>query len=274
MKAAFTVRTQLLQLCSKQNIHIGGDLSITDVMTVLWQYKIKYDPNNLLDENRDRFVLSKGHASAVLCLNQAAIGCFSVDDVFNEYATDTGRFSMHACKLLNPYVEVSTGSLGHGMPIACGIAAALKLKGNVSSRVYTIMGDGEQAEGAIWEAALNAVHYKLGNLVAIVDCNKLEADGFLQDITSMHSIPTLYRALGWNVIEIDGNSIREIVDCFDNIPKPSSDIPTVIVAHTVKGKGVSFMENQVRWHAGKITNEQLAESTKNLIEENESRWDS
>ena len=264
MKAAFTVRTQLLQLCSKQNIHIGGDLSITDVMTVLWQYKIKYDPNNLLDENRDRFVLSKGQASAVLCLNQAAIGCFSVDDVFNEYATDTGRFSMHACKLLNPYVEVSTGSLGHGMPIACGIAAALKLKGNVSSRVYTIMGDGEQAEGAIWEAALNAVHYKLGNLVAIVDCNKLEADGFLQDITSMHSIPTLYRALGWNVIEIDGHCIEMIVSTLDNLPEPVTDVPTVIVCNTVKGKGVNFMENQPQWHTGRLTETQFFQAMESL----------
>ena len=273
-KAALEIRLNLLKLCSKEVIHIGGDLSITDIMTVLWQYQMNYNPLNLKDETRDRFILSKGHASAVTSFNQAAIGCFSSEDVINEYATDQGRFSMHSCNLVNPYVEVSTGSLGHGMPVACGIAAALRLKGNYTSRVYTIMGDGEQSEGSIWEAALNAVHYKLGNLIAIVDFNGLEADGSINEITGLGNIAAKYRAFGWNVIEIDGNSIREIVDCFDNIPNPSSEIPTVVVAHTVKGKGVSFMENQVRWHAGKITNEQLAESTKNLIDEYESRWNS
>ena len=273
-KAALEIRLNLLKLCSKEVIHIGGNLYITDIMTVLWQYQMNYNPLDLNDETRDRFILSKGHASAVTSFNQAAIGCFSSEDVIDEYATDQGRFSMHSCNLVNPYVEVSTGSLGHGMPVACGIAAGLRVKGNNTSRVYTIMGDGEQSEGSIWEAALNAVHYKLGNLIAIVDFNGLEADGSINEITGLGNIAAKYRAFGWNVIEIDGNSIREIVDCFDNIPNPSSEIPTVVVAHTVKGKGVSFMENQVRWHAGKITNEQLAESTKNLIDEYESRWNS
>ena len=131
-KAALEIRKDLLELCSKQTIHIGGDLSITDVMTVLWQYQMKYNPQNTKDESRDRFVLSKGHASAVTSFNQAAIGCFSREDVLKEYATDEGRFSMHSCDLNNPYVEVSTGSLGHGFPIACGIAAALKVKRNLS----------------------------------------------------------------------------------------------------------------------------------------------
>lgn len=273
-KAALDIRLNLLKLCNKEVIHIGGDLSITDIMTVLWQYQMNYNPEDLNDETRDRFVLSKGHASAVTSFNQAAIGCFSSEDVINEYATDQGRFSMHSCNLVNPYVEVSTGSLGHGMPVACGIAAGLRLKGNNTSRVYTVMGDGEQSEGSIWEAALNAVHYKLGNLIAIVDFNGLEADGTINEITGLGNIADKYRAFGWNVVEIDGNNVSEIVECFDNIPDSSSEIPTVIIAHTVKGKGVSFMENQVRWHAGKITNEQLAESTKNLIDEYESRWNS
>lgn len=273
-KAALDIRLNLLKLCNKEVIHIGGDLSITDVMTVLWQYQMKYNPSDLKDETRDRFVLSKGHASAVTNFNQAAIGCFKAEDVINEYATDQGRFSMHSCNLVNPYVEVSTGSLGHGMPIACGIAAALRLKGNTTSRVYTIMGDGEQSEGSIWEAVSNAVHYKLGNIVGIVDVNGFEADGAIDDITGLGDIAEKYRAFGWNVVEIDGNNIKVIVDCFDNLPKASSIIPTVIIAHTVKGKGVPFMENQARWHAGKITNEQLTESTQKLINEYESRWNS
>lgn len=271
-KAALEVRTNLLKLCSKEVIHIGGDLSITDVMTVLWQYKIKYDPKNTLDELRDRFILSKGHASAVTSFNQAAIGCFTEEDVIKEYATDEGRFSMHSCNLVNPYVEFSTGSLGHGMPVACGIAAGLRLKENHTSRVYTVMGDGEQSEGSIWEAACNAAHYKLGNLVAIVDFNGLEADGLIDDVTGLGNIADKYRAFNWNVIEIDGHNIEEIKNTFDNLPNPDSDKPTVIIAHTVKGKGVDFMENQARWHAGKISNEQLVECVEKLKVEFNRRW--
>jgi transketolase len=273
-KAALDIRINLLKLCNEEVIHIGGDLSITDIMTVLWQYQMRYDPNNVKDELRDRFVLSKGHASAVTSFNQAAIGCFSAEDVINEYAKDQGRFSMHSCNLVNPFVEVSTGSLGHGMPIACGMAAGLRLKKNNVSRVYTIMGDGEQSEGSIWEAAANAVHYKLGNLVAIVDFNGLEADGTIDEVTGLGNIADKYRAFGWNVLEINGNDVGEIIDCFNNLPAVTSEIPTVIIAHTIKGKGVSFMENQVRWHAGKITDEQLSQSIGQLQAEYERRWSS
>ena len=225
---------------------------------------MNYDPIDIKNENRDRFILSKGHASAVTSFNQAAIGCFSADDVFKEYATDEGRFSMHSCNLVNPYVEVSTGSLGHGFPIACGMAAALKLKGNFDSRVYVVMGDGEQSEGSIWEAAMNAVHYKLGNLVAIIDFNKLEADGSIDDITSLGNIANKYRAFGWNVCEFDGHDISIIKDYFDKLPPANSDIPTVFICHTIKGKGISFMENKVKWHAGKITEEEYRECLKEL----------
>lgn len=264
-RAAFQIRKNLLKLCSIQKIHIGGDLSIADVMTVLWQYQMKYDPNNINDEKRDRFVLSKGHASAVTSFNQAAIGCFSAEDVINEYATDEGRFSMHSCNLVNPYVEVSTGSLGHGFPVACGMAAALRLKENYQSRVYVVMGDGEQSEGSIWEAAMNAVHYRLGNLVAIIDFNGLEADGTLKEITGLGNIADKYHAFGWNVIEINGNDISEIKNAFDSLPDSKSEIPSVLVCHIIKGKGVPFMENQVLWHAGKITEEQYKECI-NILE--------
>lgn len=265
--AAKEIRKNLLRLCSMQTIHIGGDLSITDVMTVLWQYQIKYDPQDIRAESRDRFVLSKGHASAVTSFNQAAIGCFSAEAVFNEYATDGGRFSMHSCNLVNPYVEVSTGSLGHGFPVACGMAAGLRLKGNTTSRVYVVMGDGEQAEGSIWEAAMNAVRYQLGNLVAIVDVNGLENDGRVTDITGLGDVAKKYRAFEWNVVELDGNDVSEIKEAFDNLPSVTSTRPTVLICHTVKGKGVPFMENQEKWHAGKITSEQYEECMRHLDEE-------
>lgn len=261
---ALKIRCNLLKLCSVQTIHIGGDLSITDVMTVLWQYQMNYNPSNPKDEMRDRFVLSKGHASAVTSFNQAAIGCFSDEDVINEYATDSGRFSMHSCNLVNPFVEVSTGSLGHGFPVACGMAAALRLKGNTTSRVYVVMGDGEQSEGSVWEAAMNAVHQKLGNLVAIVDFNGLEADGTIDEVTSLGDIADKYKSFGWNVQEFDGNDIGQIKEHFDNLPDAASYVPTVFICHTVKGKGVSFMENQVRWHAGKINEDQYNEAITEL----------
>jgi transketolase len=271
-KAALDIRINLLKLCSKEVIHIGGDLSIADIMTVLWQYQMNYNPKDPQDESRDRFVLSKGHASAVTSFNQAAIGCFKKEDVINEYAMDQGRFSMHSCNLVNPFVEVSTGSLGHGMPVACGIASGLRLKGNNTSRVYTIMGDGEQSEGSIWEAAMNAMKCKLGNLVAIVDFNGLEADGTLNALTGLGNIAEKYRTFGWNVVEINGNSIPEIKECFDRLPLATADVPTAIIAHTTKGCGVSFMENEVRWHAGRITDEQLNEAIASLNEAYERRW--
>lgn len=271
-KAALSVRLQLLKLCSIQTIHIGGDLSIADVMTALWQYQMKYDKDDPKAEYRDRFVLSKGHASAVTSFNQAAIGCFEVDDVFKEYAVDGGRFSMHSCNLVNPYVEISTGSLGHGMPVACGIAAALKLKNNKTNRVYTVMGDGEQEEGSVWEAAMNAVKYQLGNLVAIVDCNGFQADGSVKEISGIGNIAEKYRLFGWNVSEFDGNDMVKIKENFDNLPQADSNIPTVLICNTIKGKGVPFMENQARWHAGKITEEQYLQSVKILEDSFNLKW--
>lgn len=271
-KKALDIRCDLLDLSTIQNIHIGGDLSITDVMTVLWQYKLKYDPQNPNWDMRDRFVLSKGHSSAVTALNQAAIGCFSKEEVFNEYAADEGRFSMHPCSLINPYVEISTGSLGHGMPIATGIAAALRIKGNTESRVYTIMGDGEQAEGSIWEAVMNASLHKLGNLVAILDYNKIEGDGFIENISGLGNIPSKYNEFGWKVYEIDGNNVEEIKKVFDNLPAPTSDTPILIACHTIKGKGVSYMENQIKWHTGKLSVEQAEEAKKELQNEYAKKW--
>lgn len=268
-KASLQIKTDLLTLCSYKSIHIGGDLSVSDVMTVLWQYQMKFFPSDITNEKRDRFILSKGHAAAVTSLNQAAIGCFSKEDFFKEYATDGGRFSMHSCKLVNPYVEISTGSLGHGLSLGTGIAEGLRRKENYRSRVYVVMGDGEQSEGSVWEAAMHATHYKLGNLVAIVDRNGVEADGTTDELTGLLDIAEKYRAFGWDVVEINGHRISEIVKAFDELPEPTYKIPTVIIAKTVKGNGVSFMENNVNWHAGKINEEQLAQALKEIREKME-----
>lgn len=268
-KASLQIKTDLLTLCSCKSIHIGGDLSVSDIMTVLWQYQINFFPLDISNEERDRFILSKGHAAAVTSLNQAAIGCFSKEDFFAEYATDGGRFSMHSCKLVNPFVEISTGSLGHGLSLGTGVAEGLRRKGNNRSRVYVVMGDGEQSEGSVWEAAMHATHYKLGNLVAIVDRNGVEADGTTDELTGLLDVAEKYRAFGWNVVEINGHRISEIVKAFDGLPEPNSKTPTVIVAKTVKGNGVSFMENNVNWHSGRISEGQLAQALKEVQEKME-----
>ncbi len=270
--SALNIRKQLLKLCSMQSIHIGGDLSIADVMTVLWQYQIHYDPTDPQKESRDRFILSKGHSSAVLSFNQAAIGCFTAEEIFKEYATDEGRFSMHSCKLVNPYVEVSTGSLGHGLSVACGIAAALRLKGNYTSKIYTVMGDGEQSEGSIWEAVMYAAHCGLDNLVGIIDFNGLEADGTLSELSGVGDIAQKYRAYGWNVLELDGNNISSVIQAFDTIREFHNKMPVVLVCHTIKGKGVCFMENQPIWHSGKISYEQYKICSEQLEQSFMQKW--
>lgn len=253
---AFNIRKDLLKLSSIESIHIGGDLSSTDLMTVLWQYQIKYNPSNPKDEDRDRFILSKSHASAVMCFNQAEIGCFDKEKIFNTYAKDESMFSMHSCNLINPFVEVSTGSLGHGFPIACGIAQALKLKNNTKSKVYVFMGDGEQAEGSIWEAAMNASKMKLNNIIAIIDNNNMGADGLLSKYSCVNNLEDKYKAFGWETYVIDGNNISKIVETFDSINSKKQTKPIVIIGRTIKGKGVSFMENNPKWHAGKISKEE------------------
>ncbi len=271
-KAALEIRKVLLELAVKEIIHIGSDLSVADIMTALWQYQMRYDPGDPKWEGRDRFVLSKGHAYETMALNQEMIGCFEENEVFTRYMEDGGRFAMHACDLVNRYVDVPSGSLGHGLPIACGMAAGLRLKGNHTSRVYVIMGDGEQTEGSVWEAAMNAVFHKLGNLVAIVDNNGLAGDGPLEDATSLKDIAGKYREFGWMVKEFDGNDMALIRQHLDQLPDPKSDKPIAFICHTVKGKGVPFMENQGRWHTGKITREQCDELVAHLEEEYTRKW--
>lgn len=271
-KAALNTRLDLLKLANKQVIHIGGDLSCCDIMTVIWQYAMKYDASNPGDRNRDRFVLSKGHAAAVTSFSQAAIGCYKKDEIFNEYATDFGRFGMHSCNLCNPYVDVSTGSLGHGLPIAGGIATALKNKKS-NSRVFVVVGDGECQEGSIWEAAMSSVKYKLGNLVVFVDANRLSFDGFIADYMPIEPLSDKWRSFNWNVIELkDGNDMQQLVGAVDCLPEPESDVPTVIIGYTVKGKGVPFMENIPSWHAGMISDELYKDAVNFLTESFKEKW--
>lgn len=270
-KAALDVKLNLLKLCHQTLIHIGGDMSVADMMTVIWQYAMQYDAKRPDWPERDRFVLSKGHAAAVTSFSQAAIGCYDVEDIYKEYATDFGRFGMHSCNLINPYVEVSTGSLGHGLPVAGGIAAALRMK-KLGSRVFVVMGDGECGEGSIWEAALTAAHYKLGNLIGFVDKNGLSFDGRIEDLMALEPLADKWRSFGWNVVEVDGHDMGQLAQAVDNLPPADSDVPTVIIGDTVKGNGISFMENDVSWHAGTISEEKYAQAVAELTKAYEKKW--
>ncbi len=271
-KASLETRINLLNLCNRQVIHIGGDMSCCDILTVIWQYAIHYDVKNPRFEGRDRFVLSKGHAAAVTSFSQAAIGCYDVEDIFKEYATDFGRFGMHSCNLRNPYVDVSTGSLGHGMPIAGGIAAALKVKGS-KSRVYTVVGDGECQEGSIWEAAMSAAKYKLGNLAVFIDCNKLSFDGRTAEYMPVAPLKDKWKSFNWNAIELEnGNDVEQLVDAVDNLPPVESDVPTVVICNTVKGYGISFMAGNPSWHAGLISDELREKAIGELKAAYKERW--
>ena len=256
-KQALDVRKYILKIALQHKIHIGGDLSVADVMAVIWRYMMKYEPANPYWEERDRFVLSKGHGAAVTSLNQAAIGCYTFDEVLAEYATDFGRFGMHSCNLQNPYVEVSTGSLGHGLPISVGLAASAKQK-HQKHRVFCMMGDGETCEGSVWEAAMAGRALKLGNLVAVVDRNKQLMTSFSEDSIMMDPYADKWRAFGWNTIEIeDGNDMNQIVEALDRLPDSDGEVPTVVLANTVKGKHISFMERQIKWHAGSLNETDL-----------------
>ncbi len=252
----FAVKERMLILEGIYNAkagHPGGSLSIAELMAYLYNVEMKVDPANPKWEDRDRFVLSKGHAAPALYATLALKGFFPTEDIktlrkANSYLQ--GHPSMKSV----PGVDMSTGSLGQGISTAVGMALAAKYD-KKDTRVYTILGDGEIEEGQVWEAAMFANAKKLDNLVVIVDNNNLQIDGTVEEVNSPYPIPEKFVAFGFNTIEIDGNNLDEIEEAF-NKAKETKGVPTAIIAKTVKGKGVSYMENAVNWH-GAAPNEEL-----------------
>jgi transketolase len=225
--------------------HPGGSLSAADIMTTLYFDEMEVDPANQDNPYRDYFVLSKGHAAPALYGVLAMRGFFEMDDLLTLRKLHS-RLQGHPCSRKTPGVEVSTGSLGHGVSVAVGIAKSLKMD-DMPNRVYALVGDGESQEGQVWEAAMFAAHYKLDNFVLILDHNRLQIDGRPEDVLSPEPLPEKFAAFGFNVIQIDGNNIQEIKDAF-KAARAVKGKPTAIIADTIKGKGVSFMEDQVGWH--------------------------
>ena len=225
--------------------HVGSVFSSVDILAVLYEKILRIDPARPDWVDRDRFVLSKGHASAGLYTVLAERGFFP-ESWLDEFCLDGGHLAGHATHVGVPGVEVSTGSLGHGLPLACGMALVGKRE-NRPFRVFTILSDGECDEGSTWEAVLFAPFHGLDNLVAIVDYNKIQSLGTVKEVLDLDSLAAKWQAFGWSVLEIDGHNFAQIEGALREIPvRPGR--PTCIIAHTVKGKGVSFMENKLLWH--------------------------
>ncbi len=233
--------------------HPGGSLSIADVLTYLYFKEMKIDPENPKWEDRDRMVLSKGHTAPGLYSALANRGYFPVEYLKTLRKTDS-FLEGHPDMKGTPGVDMSSGSLGQGISVACGMALASKLDGD-RFRVYSILGDGELEEGQVWEAAMFASHKKLDTLTAIVDNNNLQIDGELENVNSPYPIPEKFRAFNWHTIEIDGNDFDQMEAAFEETRKTKGR-PTAIIMKTTKGKGVSFMENKASWHGAAPNEEQ------------------
>lgn len=251
---ANTIRRHIIKMVTEaQSGHPGGSLSAADIVTTLYFARMQVDPKNPNDENRDRFVLCKGHAAPVLYAALAEKGFFPVEELLSLRKINS-RLQGHPSIKDTPGVDMSTGSLGQGLSAANGMALAAKLD-NKSYRVYALLGDGELEEGQVWEAAMFAAHYKLDNLTAFVDHNGLQIDGKVSEVMSPLPVADKWAKFGWNVIEIDGHDIGAIYDAILEAEQHKNQ-PTMIVAHTVKGKGISNMENVADWHGKAPTKEE------------------
>lgn len=241
--------------------HPGGSLSAIDIMTVLYNNVMRHDPNNAKWEERDRFILSKGHIAPALYAVLGHCGYFEQKE-FSTLRKYKSILQGHPCMHKTPGVEVSAGSLGQGLSIATGLAIGGRLNAK-DYRVYCMMGDGEIQEGQIWEAAMSAGHYKLDNLCAILDYNGVQIDGKVEDIMTINPCKEKWLAFNWNVIEIDGHDVVQIDNAFKEA-KEYKGKPTIIIAKTVKGKGVSFMEHAPAWHGTAPNKEQLEKALAEL----------
>lgn len=248
-------------ICKSKSGHPGGSLSAVEILTALYFDQMNIDPTNPKMEDRDRFVLSKGHAAPALYATLSERGYFDREEL-NHLRQIGSMLQGHPDMKKIPGVEMSTGSLGQGFSVACGMAMAAKLD-NAPWNVYALLGDGEVQEGIIWEAAMSAAHYKLDNMIAFLDYNGLQIDGDVESVMNINPIEDKFKTFGWNVITIDGHDFDQIFAALD-MAKDTVDKPTMIIAKTIKGKGVSFMENQASWHGSAPSEEQLQQALSEL----------
>ena len=261
-KKAVEIRKGIIEaVYCAQSGHPGGSLSIADILTVLYFHEMKIKPEEPNWEDRDRLVLSKGHCSPALYSCLANKGYFPVEDLKTFRKIDS-YLQGHPDRNKIPGVDMTTGSLGQGLSAANGMAIAGKMD-KKDYRVYCILGDGEIEEGQIWEAAMTSNKYKLDNLCVIIDNNNLQIDGSIEEVMSSYPIDEKFKSFGFQIINIDGHNIQEIMDAFE-VAKNVKNKPTCIIAKTIKGKGISFMENRVEWHGKAPTEEQYKIAMKEL----------
>ncbi len=258
-----TIRRHIVKMTNKAGSgHPGGSLSATELLTVLFFEHMNVDPKNSKWTDRDYFFLSKGHCTPVYYSVLAEKGFFPVEELLTFRNVD-GRLHGHPCSEHCPGVDISSGSLGQGLSVANGVALAAKLDGK-SQRAYVMIGDGELQEGQVWEAAMTSPHYNLDNVCAIIDWNKIQLDDYVENVKGVGDLAAKWKSFGWHVVEIDGHNLNEVDDAFREA-KQTKGKPTAILAHTVKGKGISFMENTHKWHGLAPNNEELELALKELV---------
>jgi len=261
-KKAKEIRKDILTMTTLAGSgHPGGSLSATDIVVALYFHKMRHDPKNPDGPDRDRFVLSKGHAAPLLYACLARSGYFPVEEL-KTLRRINSRLQGHPCRTELPGIEVSSGSLGQGLSVANGIALAGKID-KKDYKIYVLLGDGEVQEGQVWEAAMTAAHYKLDNVTAIVDCNNLQIDGNVSDVKGIQPIADKWKAFGWNVIEINGHNFDEIAKALDS---ESRGKPKAIIANTIKGKAVSFMEGKCQYHGKTLSQDECDKALKELCD--------
>lgn len=260
---AYELRRKLIELTGKiGGAHIGGSFSMMEMMVALYYDFLNIDPKKPKKPNRDIFILSKGHAGVGYCVLLGDRGFFPEEDL--DHFNQTGsHFGIHPDHKKIPGVEASTGSLGHGLGLALGVALAKRMDKR-KERVFAILSDGEMCEGSTWEAFLAARHHRVGNLVAIVDNNKMSQDGPISEIMEIAPVREKLKAFGWKTFEINGHNMTEILKTLYSLPSPMKDQPVAIVMNTIKGKGIPWMENSVTWHYGGLDTELEKKALKDL----------
>ncbi len=247
--------------------HIGGDMSVMEILTELYFDQMNISPENMEDPDRDKFVMSKGHSMEAYYAVLAKKGFFPQEEVVEKFSKFDSQYIGHPNNKL-PGIEMNSGSLGHGLPVCVGMALASRMNGQ-KCRVYTVMGDGELAEGSVWEGAMAAAHYKLDNLCAVVDRNRLQISGNTEDGMAHDDLYERFRAFNWHVIDVkDGNDIDQLKAAFEEA-KETKGKPSVLIANTVKGKGSPVMENKANWHHKVPSEDELAQIRRDLKERKE-----
>lgn len=260
---AYDLRKDVINMiCAGKAGHIGGDMSVMDTLVTLYFSQMNIGPENMDNPDRDLFVMSKGHSVEALYAVLAKKGFFSIDEVIEKFSKFGSKYIGHPNNKL-PGIEMNSGSLGHGLPVCVGMALAGKMNYK-NYRVYTVMGDGELAEGSVWEGAMSASQYKLDNLCAVVDRNRLQISGTTEEVMHQDDVAERFRSFGWNVIDVkDGNSIEQLNAAFEEA-KTVKGKPTLLVANTIKGCGSFVMENKAAWHHHVPNDEEYVQIMKDL----------